>query len=118
MTGSATWTINQANTLTVVGGGNFDQRASQDTAIDDAVLSRTTATIVNLIYTYNAAPWTITPYFQYTHIGTARPTPGFDQGRVDLGRRGAGQLLRSTTTWNLAGRFEYISSSGSATAAP
>ena len=33
---------------------------------------RTTAQIINLIYTYNAAPWTITPYFQYTNVPSRR----------------------------------------------
>jgi hypothetical protein len=34
-------------------------------------------TILNLIYTYNAAPWSITPYFQYTHVPAASSIGAF-----------------------------------------
>ncbi len=66
LSGSATWTINPANTLEIAAGGNFGT-ANVNTIAAPFTLDN--EDIINLIYTYNAAPFTITPYFQYTHNG-------------------------------------------------
>src|SRR5229473_2425552 len=61
---SAAFTLDKENTISMVGGGNTAHTAkvTLKTPIQNNEL------IYNLIYTYNAAPWTITPYFQFTHL--------------------------------------------------
>ena len=66
VSGSAAYTIDKQNTIIVVGGGNFDHTTKPSTL--RTPLAQNNSTIINLIYTYNAAPWTITPYFQYTNV--------------------------------------------------
>ncbi len=117
LSGLAAWTINKENTLTVVGMGNFDHTDKNvvschlaNCLIKTSVFNNN-GSIFNLIYTYNAAPWTLTPYFQYTNV----------PGNAFFGLKGAstygGALLANysfSDNWNVAGRWEYIASSGSA----
>jgi hypothetical protein len=108
LSGSAAWTINKENTLTLAAAGNLD-RTTKSTFVTP--LAQNNSTIVNLIYTYNAAPWTITPYFQYTNV-PANAALGFGQDASTWG----GAVLANYSindNWNLAGRGEYIGSSGS-----
>ncbi len=103
VTGAATWTIDPANTLEVVGGGNVG-KTSVSTFLTPTAQSN--STIVNLIYTYNAAPWTITPYFQYTDV-PKNTTLGFFHDASTVGFA----LLANYSVndnWNIAGRAEYI----------
>jgi hypothetical protein len=109
ISGSAAWTINKENTLAVVAGGNVD-RTTKATFVTP--IAQNNSTIVNLIYTYNAAPWTITPYFQYTDV-PANAALGLGGAASTYG----GAILANyaiNDNWNLAGRWEYIGSSGSA----
>lgn len=118
LTGSAAWTINKENTLTVVGGGNFDHTDKNVVSchafdcIAKTPFFQNNGDIFNIIYTYNAAPWTITPYFQYTHV-PSNPFLGAIKGAETFG----GAILANyavNDNVNVAGRAEYISSSGSA----
>ena len=116
LTGSAAWTINKENTLTLVGGGNFDHTDKNAVSTTLPVVVKTpffqnNGEIFNIIYTYNAAPWTITPYFQYTHV-PSNPFLGAIKGAETFG----GAILANyavNDNVNVAGRAEYISSSGS-----
>jgi hypothetical protein len=107
LTGSATWTINPANSFVFSGGGPV----SRVTTLTGASLPQyNNSTIVAASYTYNDAPWTITPYVQYTHVGA-------DAGLGILGSASTigGAILANykfTDMYNLAGRWEYIDSSG------
>jgi hypothetical protein len=112
VSGSAAYTIDKQNTVSVVGGGNFDHTTKLSTL--RTPLAQNNSTIINLIYTYNAAPWIITPYFQYTNV-PRNPGLGFGSDASTYG----GAILANyaiNDNWNLAGRFEYIASSGSAAA--
>ena len=63
-----------------------------------------------MIFTHNAGPWTISPYFQYTHV-PATPSVGITHGASTTG----GALLAKysfTPKFSLAARGEYISSTG------
>ncbi len=116
LSGLAAWTINKENTLTFVGMGNFDHTDKNvisckfaNCLIKTSVFNNN-GNIFNLIYTYNSAPWTITPYFQYTSV----------PGNAFFGLKGAstygGAVLANysfSDNWNVAGRWEYIASSGS-----
>jgi hypothetical protein len=112
LSGSATWTINPQNTLAVAAGGNFDGNTKSNSIAAPYVLNN--ETIVNLIYTYNAAPFTISPYFQYTSNGHNAVITGATKDAETWG----GAILANYNiddNWNLAGRAEYVSSSGSLT---
>ena len=109
ITGSAAWTINPTNTLSVVGGGNFGQSGANTVATP---FFQNNEDIFNVIYTYNNAPWTVTPYFQYTSV-PKNPTLGATKGAETWGGALLANYAFADTPWNLAGRFEYISSSGS-----
>jgi hypothetical protein len=64
--------------------------------------------IYNLIYTHTSGPWTISPYLQYTNSNLPKGSP-FG------GSSTSGALLVSYAFddfWKLAGRFEYVSTSG------
>jgi hypothetical protein len=106
LSGSATWTIDKVNTLEVVAGGNFGQSKLSTFATPTP---QDNSAIFNLIYTYSNAPWTITPYFQYTHVPSNAAV-----GLADSSTYG-GAVLASyafNSTWSLAGRAELIGSSG------
>jgi putative OmpL-like beta-barrel porin-2 len=111
ITGSATWTIDPANTLAVVGGGNFGQSGANTVATP---FFQNNEDIFNVIYTYNNAPWTVTPYFQYTSVPKNPAAPFFaTKGADTWGLALLANYAFADTPWNLAGRVEYISSSGS-----
>ena len=114
--GSAAWTINKENTLTFVGGGNFDHT---DKNVVSCVLAncltktpwfQNNGDIFNAIYTYNAAPWTVTPYFQYTNV-PGNAFLGAPKGASTYGGAFLANLSLSDN-WNVAGRWEYIASTG------
>lgn len=107
LVGSAAWTINSKNTLTAVGGGNLGHSGTSTIATP---LAQNNSDIVNLIYTYSNAPWTITPYFQYTQVPKIRSL-GFYTSASTYG----GAVLVNyavTPRFNLAGRGEIIASTG------
>jgi len=109
LSGSATWTIDPANSLVVAGGGALSRIAAVGPATP---LPQNNSTIFDISYTYNLAPWTITPYFQYTVVGKDAAL-GFGQDAQTFG----GAILANykfNDNWNLAGRWEYIASTGSA----
>lgn len=122
LTGSATWTIDPADSLTFAGGGNTTTTTVSTTATPGA---DNNAQMFDLSYTRTMGPWTVNPYIQYTHVPTL-PRLGFGGSGSTMG----GALLvnysfdPSTTVGglSLAGvsvpfRVEYISSKGG-TASP
>ena len=109
--GSATWTIDPANTLSAVAGGNIDRTKFLPNATFSTPLAQSNSQIFNLIYTYNAAPWTVTPYFQYTNV-----PKNLSVGITGDAQTYGGAILANyaiNENWNLAGRAEIIGSSGS-----
>jgi putative OmpL-like beta-barrel porin-2 len=112
MSGSATWTINPQNTLAVAAGGNLETSKVNSFA---APFQLDNSDVVNLIYTYNNAPWTISPYFQYTHN---KHSTIYNAGTTKDADTWGGAVLASyniNDNWNLAGRIEYLDTSGSST---
>ena len=111
VTGAATWTINTANTLEVVGGGNLGTTDYGSSATPEIV--NNDSEIVNLIYSYTSGAWTAQAYFQYADSGNATAV-----GAKDTSTTGVGVLVNyavPNTSWNLSFRGEDITSSGSAT---
>ena len=106
LTGSFTYAFNKENTLTFAGGGNLGQTAFRTLATPVQNNSR----IFNIIYTYKKDRWIVQPYFQYTRVPENRNI-GIDEGASTKG----GAILASysfTKYASLAGRGEYISSTG------
>ena len=116
LVGSVAWTIDKENTLTFVGGGNFDHTDKNVVSTKLPPIAKTpffqnNGSIFNAIYTYNSAPWTITPYFQYTST-PGNAFLGAPKGAETYG----GAILASyafTDNFSVAGRGEIIGSSGS-----
>jgi Putative beta-barrel porin-2, OmpL-like. bbp2 len=107
VTGSLAWTINPQNTLIIVGGGNAGFAKSNNFATP---LLNNNGQIYNVIYTYNAAPIVITPYFQETNI-PFNPDIGVLKSTQTL----SGAILGSyafTDMISVAGRAEYIGTTG------
>jgi nitrogen regulatory protein PII len=110
LTGTATWTIDKTDTLEVVGGGNFGH--TDKNVFPKSPFFYNNSDIFNLIYTYTNAPWTITPYFQYTHV----PGSTF-LGTPKSASTYGGAVLASyaiNDNVSLASRVEYIASTGGA----
>jgi len=109
LTASLAYTIDKSNTLSFIAGGNTDQTTRVTTA---APFLQSNSEIFNLIYTHTDGPWTITPYLQYTNV--PRNT---DIGITQSASTWGGALLASyavDSSFSLAGRVEYIGSSGNA----
>lgn len=107
VSGSAAWTVDKVNTLTLVGMGNFGRTTKATLATP---LAQNNSMMIDLIYTYNNAPWTITPYLQFTNV-PADAVLGFGHDASTFG----GAVLANyaiNDNVNLAGRWEYISSTG------
>jgi Putative beta-barrel porin-2, OmpL-like. bbp2 len=107
LTGSLAYT-NGPHTLSFIGGGNLGQTAYQTFATP----VQNNGSIYNVIYTYSKGSWIFQPYFQYTDVPTNQKV-GIAQGASTRG----GAILVSHSFgrgFSLAGRWEYIASSGSA----
>jgi len=109
LSGSLAYAFNSANTLSFVAGGNLGQTAFRTLATP----VQNNSSIYNVIYTYTKGNWTIQPYFQYTDVPT-NPEIGVVHGAATRG----GALLANYNFkhhFSLAGRGEYISSTGNST---
>jgi hypothetical protein len=106
LTGSLTFTKGP-HALSFVGGGNYDKTAFQTLATP----VQNNSSIYNVIYTFTKGPWIIQPYFQYTDVPT-NLSAGIKNGATTQGEA----ILLSHAFkhgFSLAGRGEYLSSSGS-----
>ncbi len=108
LSGSAVWTVNSANTMTFAAGGNAGSTSFSNLATP---IPQNNSSIYNLIYTHTSGPWTITPYIQASHI-PKNPAIGIAHDAETFG----GAVLASyafNSHYSLAGRVEYIASTGS-----
>jgi Putative beta-barrel porin-2, OmpL-like. bbp2 len=113
VTAAATWTINSANSLELVGGGNLGKTTISTLRTP---LPQSNSYLFDLIYTYNNDPWIVQPYFQATHV-PAYASLGWSTAGSTFGVA----LLTNYDIgggFNLGGRLEYIGSTGSAPTAP
>ena len=116
---SATYTVDNANTVAFIASGN-----TRHTNVSTAAtpLFQNNEKLYNLIYTHTAGAWTLQPYLQYTEV-PALPEFGANQS---ASTSGAALLLNynfdSDSTpralrlagFNVPVRVEYISATGSA----
>src|SRR5580704_10257584 len=99
---------NGPHALSFVAGGNLSQTKFQNLATP----VQNNGSIYNVIYTYTKGPWIVQPYFQYTDVPTNLKI-GITNGASTSGEA----ILLSHAFkhgFSLGGRWEYISSSGSA----
>lgn len=108
VSGSLAYTFDPANILSFVGGGAVHRITHTSSATP---LLQNNEQIYNLIYTHTDGAWTLQPYLQYTRvpksaeIGTTKS--GSTMGAALLGN------YAFSPAFSLAGRVEYIDSSGS-----
>jgi Putative beta-barrel porin-2, OmpL-like. bbp2 len=113
LTGSATYTLDSSNSFSVVAGGNYAHTAKATLATP---LFQNNETILNLIYTYNAAPFTITPYFQFTNVPAASSIGAFTSASTYGGAILANYSFGDDSPlpgFSVPLRFEYIATTGS-----
>ncbi len=107
--GSLAYAIDRSDTLSFIAGGNMGQTTRVSAA---APLLQNNSQIFNVIYTRTAGPWTFTPYLQYTRV------PANAELGIAHSASTAGVALLASyafdSNFSLAGRAEYISSSGNA----
>lgn len=108
LTGSLSYTFNGASALAVKAGGNLGQTAYRNLVTP----VQNNGSIYDIVYKYAKGPWIVQPYFQYTGI-SANPKVGVVEGAATWG-----EALLLTYNFrhhfSLAGRGEYISSTGNA----
>jgi hypothetical protein len=112
LSGSLAWAFNASNTLSFVASGNAAAYARIPPPGNFATPTNlNNSTVYNFIYTYSKGNWMITPYYQYTNTKT-NASIGILQGAHTNG----GALLANYNFKHgisLAGRVEYVKSSGS-----
>lgn len=108
ISGLVTYTAGPKDTLAFAGSGNVD-KTSRSTFVTP--VAQNNGTIWNVMWTHTDGPWMINPYLQYsttpkdTSLGLTSSASTF--GGAVLGK------YSFNSVFNLAGRVEYISSSGS-----
>jgi len=114
ISGLLTWTIDSTDTLAFAGGGStasyFPNSSKESNLSYTTPLAQQNSSIFNLIYTYSNAPWTISPYIQYSSV--PRDSKVFI---TNASESWAGALLVNynvDSNWNLALRGEYIDTAG------
>jgi hypothetical protein len=107
LTGLVTWSFNEANTLRFEAGGNVGKT---DISTVATPLLQNNSRIYDLVYTYHAGALTIMPYLQYNRV------PEDVSLGIPLSQSSFGSAMLAnyafTPNWALAGRIEYIGSSG------
>lgn len=102
-----TATINPHSSVTVVASGNI-RHDSQSSLVTP--LAQNNSQIYDLIYSYTLGQWTISPSLQYTHV----PQDANIGLLSSTSTYGAALVTKYTfdAHWSLAGRAEYIDTSG------
>jgi hypothetical protein len=114
VSGSATWTIDPANSFVLAGMGPMGRVTSAGPPATPLPPQFNNSMMIEAAYTYNAAPWTITPYLQYSQTDGDK---AFAPALVSSSTFGGAILANYSINdnYNLSGRWEYIGSSGAST---
>ncbi len=107
ITGALTYT-SPANSLEFVAGGNLGHTRYATIASPGY---QNNSSIYNVIYTHTAKLWTVEPYFQYTYVPAYLPV-GVERASSTQGEAILGSY-KLPHHMSLAGRLEFISSTGS-----
>ncbi len=101
--GSVAYALDKENTFSVVAGGNY------------AHTTKSTLATPLFLNNENSAPWTITPYFQYTNVPAASSIGAFSSASTYGGAILANYSFAEDSPlpgFSLPLRFEYIASTG------
>ena len=109
LTGTATYALSSTSSLQVSAGGNLGHTRYATTATP---LYQDNGSIYDAIYTHTAKKWMIEPYVQYTRI-PADTRIGVDRTTSTISGAVLGSYTITAHVW-LAGRTEYIGTTGSA----
>jgi hypothetical protein len=121
LTGSATWTIDSANTLAFAAGGSVNTETVSSLATPPL---QNNSTMYNVVFTHTAGPWTIIPTLQYTSVPSdavgevvKQATGGAVTFSRNLDTFGGGVYAIYTMDggYSVAGRAEYITTNGDKT---
>ncbi|MGA9855542.1 MAG: outer membrane beta-barrel protein [Gammaproteobacteria bacterium] len=107
LTGSLTYTLSTADTLTAVVYDTLGNTPYGSSATPEVLNN---ARIYNLIYTHSTGSWTFTPYIQYID-SSASAELGYTHDNSSFGAA----LLTDYAVnrlWSLGARVEYVTSSG------
>lgn len=108
LSGLVTYAASPKDTLSVVAMGNVGETHKTGSATP---LLQNNGQISNFIWTHSAGPWVITPYLQLTRVPRNRNL-GISRSASTLGAAVLARYLIAPGL-SLAGRAEYITSSGS-----
>jgi len=122
LTGSATYTLDPANSFVLAAGGNLSHTAKVTTTTPffqttATPLFQNNETLFSLAWTYSSAPWTVTPWFQFTHVPQASSIGAFSSASTIGGAILANYSFGDDSFLpgvSLPVRFEYLGSTGSA----
>jgi hypothetical protein len=112
LSGAVTWTINSSNTLEFMSMGNIG--TTDYGTLATPLYLNNQSNMENLIYSYASGAWTVQPYLQYGETKTGANI-GIAKASSTTGAALLVNYAVPNTSFNLSGRVEYISSSGSAT---
>ena len=108
VSGLVSYAVTMKDTLAAAASGNFD-KTSRSTFVTP--VAQNNGTIWNVLYTHTEDKWMVNPYLQYSttpkDVTFGLPSSASTFGAAVLGKYSFNSLF------NLAGRVEYISSSGS-----
>jgi len=113
LAGAATWTINTANTLELVVSGNLGT-TDYSKSLATPIYQNNNQQLDNLIYTYTSGAWIVEPYIQYTDLPSS-PAIGVGHDTTTFGYAVLVNYAVPNTAFNVSGRAEYITTSGSNT---
>jgi hypothetical protein len=108
LTGSLSYAFSAAHSLSFAAGGNYAQTAYQTAATP----VQNNSSIYEIAYTYAKGPWIVQPYFQDTEVPT--------NGKAGIAKGAATRSGAVLVNYgfphhvSLAGRFEYLATTGSA----
>ncbi len=116
LTGLVSWAVTSSDTLILAGGGNLKTINTSAGALGNEQQ-------VDLSYTHTMGQWMFNPYIQYTHVpacpvcSTPNTTDGSTFGLALLMNYSFDSSSQLAGV-SLPARFEYITTSGSATTGP
>ncbi len=108
VSGAAAYTIDGANLVSIIAGGNLGETAHTSFVTP---LAQNNSSIYNVIYTHTSGAWTFNPYLQYTHV-PENNSIGIAHAASTYGAALSAKY-NVDQNFSIAGRAEYIGSTGS-----
>jgi hypothetical protein len=110
LAGSAAWTINSSNTLAVIISGNLGV-TDYSPGLATPFVQNNDQQLDNLIYTFTSGQWLAQGYFQYADT-SKNGALGFGKSASQTGFGLLVNYAVPNTSYNISGRFEEISTTG------